>query len=249
VPLVATAFVSIPLGVFVIFAMREHAFARAATPVGWRDMASTVRASGTLVRGRPLLVALFASSALVGAASEGFDRLSEIQLFTVLATLPFGAVFWFGLVRVVGMLVGIAAAQVTRSRADGDDRSIAKLLTIVESLRLASIVAFALATGFPLVVSTRWAKMAFEAASRPIHQAWLVRKIDPEVRATVLSMHSMCNAAGQIAGGPVIGLVAVSISVPIALVASAGFLLPNVAIYARQASLAARRLVQVEVPT
>jgi hypothetical protein len=53
-------------------------------------------------------------------------------------------------------------------------------------------------------------------------------------------MHSLCNAGGQIAGGPVIGIVGSLLSIPAALVTGTLFLVPNVLLYLRAGGHAAR---------
>jgi hypothetical protein len=53
-------------------------------------------------------------------------------------------------------------------------------------------------------------------------------------------MHSLCNAGGQIAGGPVIGAVGSLFSIPAALVTGTVFLVPNVLLYLRAGGHAAR---------
>ncbi len=60
----------------------------------------------------------------------------------------------------------------------------------------------------------------------PLYTAWVNQSLDSQVRATVLSMSSQVDAIGQIAGGPVVGLVGNLISVPAAIVTSALSLTP-----------------------
>src|SRR5438067_4511641 len=65
--------------------LREPAFRRPTARASWRAIGATARESAVLVRRSPFLLTLFATSALVGAASEGFDRLSGAH---VLALIP-----------------------------------------------------------------------------------------------------------------------------------------------------------------
>jgi DHA3 family tetracycline resistance protein-like MFS transporter len=60
----------------------------------------------------------------------------------------------------------------------------------------------------------------------PLRSAWVNRRLDPDVRATILSLTSQVDSFGQIAGGPAIGLLASALSVPVALSASALLLTP-----------------------
>ena len=56
--------------------------------------------------------------------------------------------------------------------------------------------------------------------------AWVNQRIDPDVRATVLSMTGQVDAVGQIAGGPLLGLVASLLSVQTAISLSGLLLIP-----------------------
>jgi DHA3 family tetracycline resistance protein-like MFS transporter len=107
------------------------------------------------------------------------------------------------------------------------------VLAITEVGRIVAILAFALASGFPLAVAALLSKSAIQSATQPLYHAWLTANIEPRVRATVLSMHSLCNAGGQIAGGPVIGAIGSLSSIRAALVTGTVFLVPNVLLYLR----------------
>jgi MFS transporter, DHA3 family, tetracycline resistance protein len=63
---------------------------------------------------------------------------------------------------------------------------------------------------------------------------WLNQSIDdPSVRATVNSIASQADAVGQTAGGPVVGAIGKAISLPAALVTSALFVTPALALFGR----------------
>ena len=223
-----TGLVAIPLA----FLLREPAFRRPNERQSWRAPGTTARESAVLVRRRPFLLTLFATSALVGAASEGFDRLADPHVLTLLpATLA--PVTAFALIDVAATVLGIGMAEIARRTARVAVPVLGPLLAIAEACRIVTIVVFALASGFPLAISARFGKIAIQSVTRPLYHAWLTANIEPRVRATVLSMHSLCNAGGQIAGGPVVGAVGSLSSIRAALVTSSVFLLPNVLLYLR----------------
>jgi DHA3 family tetracycline resistance protein-like MFS transporter len=60
----------------------------------------------------------------------------------------------------------------------------------------------------------------------PLTDVWVNQRLDSDVRATVLSMTGQVDAVGQIAGGPLIGLVASLFSVPAAIAISGLLLTP-----------------------
>ena len=47
----------------------------------------------------------------------------------------------------------------------------------------------------------------FRDVQEPVFRTWQVQRIDPAVRATVLSIDGQVNALGQIAGGPAVGAI------------------------------------------
>ena len=107
------------------------------------------------------------------------------------------------------------------------------LLAIAEAGRIVAILVFAIASGLPLAIVALLSQSAVGSVTQPLYRAWLTANIEPRVRATVLSMHSLCNAGGQIAGGPVIGAIGSLTSIRAALVTGTVFMLPNVFLYLR----------------
>ena len=67
----------------------------------------------------------------------------------------------------------------------------------------------------------------------PVYQAWVNQKLDPSVRATVLSMSGQVDAIGQVAGGPALGAIGNLISVRAAIAAAALVLSPVLFLYNR----------------
>jgi len=231
-PIVASAAVYAVVAIGLAILLHEPAFRRPMGRQSWRGLGATARESAVLVRQRPFLLTLFATSALVGAASEGFDRLSDPH---VLALLPaaLAPVTAFALLDVAATVLGIGMADLARRSARAAVPMLGTVLAIAEVGRIAAILVFALASGFPLAVAALLSKSAIQSATQPLYHAWLTANIEPRVRATVLSMHSLCNAGGQIAGGPVIGAIGSLSSIRAALVTGTVFLVPNVVLYLR----------------
>jgi hypothetical protein len=67
----------------------------------------------------------------------------------------------------------------------------------------------------------------------PLYNSWLTRSAPAEVRATVISMSGQMDALGQVASGPVIGVVGLLRSVRAALVLAGVLLSPAVVLYTR----------------
>ena len=72
---------------------------------------------------------------------------------------------------------------------------------------VASILGFALAGTFWVALVALWCANVFRNVQEPIFRIWQVQRIDPAVRATVLSIDGQVNALGQIAGVPAVGAI------------------------------------------
>jgi hypothetical protein len=245
-PIVAGAAVYGLVAIGLAFLLREPAFRRPSERRSWRGLAATGRESARLVRRRPFLLTLFVTTALAGAASEGFDRLSEPHVLTLLpaALAPVTAI---ALIDLATTVLGIGMGEIARRAANAATPVLGPLLATAEACRIAAILVFALAGGLPLAVAALLAQSAVGSVTQPLYRAWLTANIEPRVRATVLSMHSFCNAGGQIAGGPLIGAIGSLSSIRAALVAGTAFLLPNVLLYLRAGGEAQAAAVPAEV--
>jgi DHA3 family tetracycline resistance protein-like MFS transporter len=98
---------------------------------------------------------------------------------------------------------------------------------------LAALLAFSWAPLLGLALGVYLFISALRNLVRPLTNAWVNRKLDPDVRATVLSLSSQVDSFGQIAGGPVIGWLADVLSVPLALSMSALLLTPALGLIGR----------------
>jgi len=73
---------------------------------------------------------------------------------------------------------------------------------VLEALSVASVIAFGLAGNFGLALAALLIGAGVQALAGPLYNAWLIQNIDPEVRATVLSMLSQSNAFGRSSAAP-----------------------------------------------
>jgi DHA3 family tetracycline resistance protein-like MFS transporter len=200
-----------------------------------QQMARTLRSGASLVRGRPLLITLMALAAVYGATSEGIDRLNEahfikdigLPAFTLPGDIIMSSVIWFGVMDVGATLLSLAATAIMRRRLKTEDApTIIRAMFLLSLGQIVAVTVFGLALGLPLALAAFWASTILRTLRNPIYSAWLARQIDPQVRATVLSMNSQMDAIGQVVGGPVIGAIGSLVSLPAALVFSALLLVP-----------------------
>ncbi|HET7036372.1 MAG TPA: MFS transporter [Thermomicrobiaceae bacterium] len=229
----------VALALWLLAIMPERHFQRAeqGSHNPFRAMRATASGGLHAVRGRPVLITILAIGAFFGASSEAFDRLWEAHFLTdiglpSLGGLPF--VVWFGIITAGGMLLSIGATEIARRRVDSDSHAgAARALLAINTLMLAGTLAFGLAQGFAAALAAYWMVRLLRRTSVPIYTAWVNQGINPRVRATVLSLASQTDALGQIAGGPLLGLIGSAVSIPAALVSAGLLLLPATPLFAR----------------
>ena len=107
------------------------------------------------------------------------------------------------------------------------------LLIGLQVVRIGGRSLFALAPNLALALVPFFAESMIRAAFQPLFNAWLIRRTDESIRATVLSTTSVANALGQIGGGPVAGAIGNAFGIPAALLSTAVMLIPGAAFFAR----------------
>jgi hypothetical protein len=133
---------------------------------------------------------------------------------------------WFSLFACAAAVLGLGATEVARRRTErlGPD-SVAGGLLILTLAIGAAAVAMAVAHTFALVVGAYIAVTVFRPVLDPLLSGWMITRIEP----AALSAKDMFDSAGQIAGGPVIGVIGTLASIRIALLAGAAALAPAAA--------------------
>ncbi len=200
-------------------------------------MSKTVFAGGRIVRGSPLLITLLCIAAFYGMSSEGFDRLwtAHLLLDITLPTLgPLNSVVWFGVIRGGVMIFSIIVAEgIQRFIDTSRHKTVLRLLFIINALQIISMIVFGLADNFALALAAYWSVSILRQTNQPIYTAWLAQNIDAKVRATVISLSGQLDAIGQIAGGPIIGVIGTLVSIRAALVSAAALLSPTLLFFVR----------------
>ena len=92
-----------------------------------------------------------------------------------------------------------------------------------------------------------WCASVFRDVQEPVFRTWQMQRIDPAVRATVLSIDGQVNALGQIAGGPAVGAIG-NISLRAALVVAGAALSPALLLFVRARRQGTVTLVSEETP-
>jgi len=204
----------------------------------FKSMGDTLRRAAATVRVVPALLTILAISFVAGAGSEAFDRLRELHIlsnFTLPLEPRLPVITWFALINLVSLAASIAAVEVARRRIDTDSHlGAARTLLVLHVALIAMVVAFALAVSFEMAALSYLVTRIVRRVAIPIASAWINLGLTSDVRATVHSMNSQADALGQIAGGPLLGWLALAAgSTRPAMLAVAVILLPSLYLYLR----------------
>lgn len=238
-PIIVGGALIVVLGVILALIMPETGF----TPTPrqerstWENMLHTFRAGMAVVRKRPALLTILGIGLFYGLYSEGFDRLWTKHMVDGIGFPAIGAlqpVVWLGLMRAGGMLLSVGAVELVRRRIQTDrHQSIAQAMLAITCLLILGLFIFALAPAFGLAVLAYWLIYITRNLIEPLYTAWVNQRLDSRVRATVISMSGQVDAIGQVAGGPLVGLIGSMFSVQAAIALTGFILSPVLALLAR----------------
>lgn len=238
VPLVVSGVLFIGLAGFLVVVMPESNFqrvSREASPLV--HFGATLRGGVGVVRARPALMLIFAITAFQGAASEGFDRLWTLHVIRSFAFPALGdlePVVWFGIIEAVGLVLSVGATEFIKRRGLAETAGgAARALAVVSGLLVASVLTFALAGIFAVALIALWSVSVLREIQYPLYRTWINAGLDSRTRATVNSMGSQMDAFGQIAGGPVLGVLAAARGVRAAIAASGLIGAPGLLLFSR----------------
>lgn len=199
------------LAVVLAFLMPENGFQPAPRKERhtWQVFRATFTDGIAAIRRRPALLDILLIGLFFGLYSEGFDRLwTKLILDNFTFPALFQPVVWLSGLRAAGMMVSIAATEVASQRTDTTNHiSIARALMGITIVLIAGLIGFAQARWLIGLVAAYWIIYVSRNLINPLYTAWVNQKLDSTVRATVLSMSSLVDAIGQVAGGPLIGLI------------------------------------------
>lgn len=238
-PIIVGALIIIAVAVFMVVGMREDHFQPAVESERetWAGMKQVFLQGTDVVRARPVLLLMLVITAVFGMFSEGLDRLFTpllIQSFDFPELVRLDTVAWWGVIAAVAHLAGLAATSIARRRVD---LSRQKALTgVLAGCVLAiSVLVLAIANlqSFYLVLACFWLVGALRSAYDPLVTAWLNRLFPESSRATLFSLYGQADAVGQVAGGPLIGVLARQVSIGFALAVAALALLPALPLFQR----------------
>jgi DHA3 family tetracycline resistance protein-like MFS transporter len=239
IPIQLGGLMLILMGLFLALTMPETGFKR--VPNGernsWQSMAHTFKQGLDTIRQRPALIQILSLGLIYGLYSEGYDRLWTKHILDDFALPVVGnlqPVVWIGIIRAIGLLLSVGSTEVARRKIDTNSHlGTARALFIITGLLTVSLFVFALTPWLGLALVAIWVISMTREVIGPVYTAWVNQRLDSSVRATVHSMSGQVDAIGQIAGGPLVGLIGSVFSVQAALVTSSLILTPALGLYLR----------------
>jgi DHA3 family tetracycline resistance protein-like MFS transporter len=178
----------------------------------WQHMWHTFKQGTDTVRAKPRLMSIVGVGLFYGIYSEGFDRLWVKHLLdTFDLPILFGGnqVAFFAVLRIIGTVLTIFAVRFVEKRVDtSSSMSIGRAMLIVTGLISVSLIGFALSSVLILSLVLYLSIDVLRDIAGPLQTAWVNKKLDSQVRATVHSMFGQVDAIGQVIGGPIVAVIA-----------------------------------------
>lgn len=215
--------------------MKEDKFSPRHLGKPFKDFLSTLADGLGQVRASANLIIILFISLGIGLYSEGFDRLWILKFLSDLRiTEEFGLryVLWFGVINSGALVLSIAVLSfLKRLSSRNSSKLLLSYLVILNTILAVAFIGFALSDNFPLALAFYWAGFVARRNDYPLYASFTNRQIEVSgVRATVISVARQFDSLGQIIGGPIIGLIALS-STTLALGITGLLVLPVVLLY------------------
>ena len=228
-------------GLACIFVMPETGFrrrSRSERGPAFHELRFTATRAARFAWTAPILLVLVAVELFMGMSSEAFDRLKEAHFLRDVGLPAVGdldAVVWFGILWLVGMIIGFVALGPLIKAVESRGREVvSRFLLCFTLLELAAMLAFALSRSAWPAIAGLLAVFFARDLQGPLYTTWINEQItDSTVRATVLSISGQANAIGQAGGGPALGAIGNAWGIRAALVAGAAAIAPALALYGR----------------
>mgnify|MGYP001039915463 CR=1 FL=1 len=222
------------LAVLLAFLMPEKGF-RPVRP----EKRSTLQQMGDIfreglrnVRRRPSLLAVLGVT-LFFSLTFGLDRLWTWHLVhNFNLPIPFGnnTLGFFGLLDLGGILLSILLAHLVEKRFRVlNPQRVRRLIFLITAVTAASIAAFGWVPFLWMAVILFLVIYSLAEVSDPLLLAWMNQRLEPDVRATIISMVGQAESIGQAMGSLLVGLLANLFTLPLALLAVSGLLVPALA--------------------
>lgn len=190
---------------------------------GVTHMIATIKSGLEQIRGNTVLVSIAIVTLLWGLASEGFDRLYGAHFIVDYDLSESESIYWFGTFYAIAFLLNIVVLRFVEKYVDG---RYADVLLILNAVLVGTMIVFAWTDHFWLAIAMYWVTSAIRNVNYPLMSIITNERLQSKGRATTLSMFGQLDAFGQIAGGPLVGLLALYTSIAGGITTSALLIIP-----------------------
>jgi DHA3 family tetracycline resistance protein-like MFS transporter len=152
----------------------------------------------------------------------GFDRLYTPHLLQDVGLPTVGGgvdmVIWLGIINGVVSITSLAGMEIVRRRYRTTDQGvIINILLVLYSGMVVGSFCFALSGTFIPAVIGFCLSQTLRNIGRPLLIVWINQNAEKQIRATLISAYWQANALGQIVGSPLLGWLAATASIRLAL--------------------------------
>ncbi|MGM9943500.1 MAG: MFS transporter [Lysinibacillus sp.] len=190
----------------------------------FQQMGLAIKDGLAQIKGNSVLVGLVVITLLTGLASEGFDRLWGAHFIENFQLNEEDAIYWFGAFFAIAFLLNIVVLKVIEAYVK---QQFATALLILNSLLVIVMLFFAFSGSFLLVVLLYWVIASLREVNYPLMSVMINKRLQSKGRATALSLYGQLDALGQVAGGPLVGMIALYTSIQGGIAASAILIVPT----------------------
>jgi DHA3 family tetracycline resistance protein-like MFS transporter len=190
---------------------------------GITHMITTIKAGVSQIHGNTVLVSIAMVTFLWGLASEGFDRLYGAHFIADYDLSESESIYWFGTFYAVAFLLNIVVLRYVEKHVEG---RYADVLLLTNAVLIGTMIVFSWTGHFFIAIAMYWVTSALRNVNYPLMSIITNERLQSKGRATTLSMFGQLDAFGQIAGGPLVGLLALYTSVAGGITTSALLILP-----------------------
>lgn len=188
-----------------------------------QQMQLAIKGGIALIKGNTILVGLAAITLFAGLASEGFDRLWGAHFIEGFGLNDEDAIYWFGAFFAIAFLLNIGVLKVIEIYVNG---RFAMVLVWLNSVLVIAMLFFAFSGSFLLAALLYWIIASLREVNYPLISAMTNKQLQSQGRATALSMYGQLDALGQVAGGPLVGMIALYTSIQGGIATSAILTIP-----------------------
>lgn len=183
----------------------------------------TVKKSIKLILADKILVQMVIITLIFGLSSEGFDRLWEMHLLNGFKLSEKESIYIVGALSAIVFLINILLIKSMEKNIKNN-----KLLFVINSILICTIIIFALSKNFVLAASMLIVSNSLKSINYSIFNIIINEQLEARGRATMLSMFGQLDSIGQITGGPLIGLISYHFGTSVGICFTGLFLFPIV---------------------